>query len=564
MEYRQLATTFDAIADTTSTIEKTDLLAEVFLAASEEELPMVIGLVQGRIFAPWESTELGVSTELTKDAIARATGVSQDQLEAWWRESGDLGDAAAQAVAQRSQQTLDTTRLDVETVHSALTELSTYDGAGSQDRRVATVAGLVSSARPDEAKYLVRTILGTMRLGVGEGAVRDAIAAAFFDGSSEASTAVERGYEVTNDFRVVAETAASGGRAALAELEVALFRPIKPMLAHQADSLGTALDSFDEDGGRPLLEVKYDGMRAKIHKDGSDIRVFTRRLEDVTTQFPDVVAAIADNVAADTCIIEAEIVAYHPDSGAVRPFQELSRRIKRKYDIQELTAAIPVTVYAFDQLYSEGDPLLETPLAVRLSRLEKTIESAPPDLERAANLRPTTRGAAEAFYEDALAGGHEGIMVKNLDARYQPGARVGYMLKVKPTMDPLDLVVPRAKWSEGRKSDFLGRPYLACRNQETGDFLEVGRMHSGFTDAELETLTRKLEPLIQEVDGREVRLDPSVVLEVEYEEIQESPTYDSGYALRFPRFTRFRDDLEPTDCDTLDRVEALYAAQDGG
>lgn len=242
------------------------------------------------------------------------------------------------------------------------------------------------------------------------------------------------------------------------------------------------------------------------------------------------------------------------------PFQELSRRIKRKYDIPEMVESVPVTTYVFDSVLLAGDSLLETPLRDRLAALEAVFEPRPGRVERADFVRTDDVADAESFYEDSVAAGHEGAMVKNLDAPYRPGSRVGYQLKVKSTMEPLDLVVTRAKCSEGRKSDFLGRPYLACRDDE-GRFQEVGRMHTGFTDEQLEEFTDLVEPLILDVDGREADLRPEVVLEVEYEAIQESPTYDSGYAPRFPRLSRIRTDLGPEDVDSLARVEALYEEQ---
>lgn len=341
-------------------------------------------------------------------------------------------------------------------------------------------------------------------------------------------------------------------RAGLAELDVEVFRPVKLMLARKAEDLAAALESLADDDGEGLFEVKYDGMRAKLHRSDDTLRVFTRRSEDVTAPFPDVVEAVEAGVDAEAYVIEAEVVGQEPETGATVPFQELSRRIKRKHDIEAAAEAVPVTVYLFDLLYLDGRSRLDDPLRERLAALEDVFEPAEGQLERATNVR--------TGYEDALAAGHEGVMAKNLDAAYQPGSRVGYQLKVTSTMEPLDLVVTRAKWSEGRKSDFLGRPYLACRGSD-GSLLEVGRMHTGFTDAQLEAFTERVGPLIQSVDGREATLRPEVDLEVEYEEIQRSTTYDSGYALRFPRLKRIRDDLGPGDADTLDRVERLYDQQ---
>ncbi|WP_458204509.1 ATP-dependent DNA ligase [Haladaptatus sp. NG-SE-30] len=556
MEYGRLVAVYDRLDATSSTLEKTEILADTFEDAGEL-LPELTQLARGRLFASWETDDLGVSSSLTMQAIAGATGIDDEQIESWWRETGDLGDAAANAVENSLQTTLVSNTLDVRTVYDTLRGLAEYEGAGSQERRTTGIAGLLADADPNEARYVVRTIVGALRLGVGEGTIRDALAMAFLDDSEEAVRAVERAYEVTNDFRIVGETARDRGRDGLDDLEIELFRPVKVMLAQKAATVTDALEAIEQ----PLVEYKYDGMRAQIHVRSDDVRVFTRRLEDVTIQFPDVVGAVHEEITAENAIIEAEVVAYDPKTGSPIPFQDFSTRIKRKNDIEEMTTEYPVTVRVFDLLYHDGQSLVETPLTERIDRLERLIDHDGETVKRAENLRPASVDDAESFYHDALGAGQEGLVVKDANAAYQPGSRVGYMLKVKPTMEPLDLVVVGAKWSEGRKSDWLGRLRLACWDHEREKLREVGRMFSGLTDAELREITEKLEPLIQSVDGRTARLRPEVVIQVEYEEIQRSTTYDSGYALRFPRFGGFREDLEPEDADRFERVERLYQEQ---
>lgn len=556
MEYRSLVEIYGHLDETSSTLEKTNILADLFSDA-DSLLPELAQLARGRLFASWEPDDLGVSSSLTVRAVSDATGVDEAQLESWWRETGDLGDAATMAVENRVQTTLFSESLGVQTVYDTLRGLSEHTGEGSQKRRTDDIADLVSDADPNEARYIVRTIVGAMRLGVGEGTIRDAIATAFLDGSEEAIEAVERAYEVTNDFRVVAVTTRDRGITGLNDLTVELFRPVKAMLAQKSASIEDALGATE----RPLVEYKYDGMRTKIHVEGDEIQVFTRRLEDVTIQFPDVVTAVRESIDTKTAIIEAEVVAHNPETERPIPFQELSKRIKRKDNIEEMAEKYPTTVYVFDLLYEDGEPLVDTALAERIDRLEQIVGMETETLQRASNLREPSIEETESFYADALDAGQEGVMVKNLDAPYQPGSRVGYMLKVKPMMEPLDLVVVQAKWSEGRKSEWLGRLRLACWDDEHEQLREVGRMFSGLTDAELREITAKIEPLIESIDGRTAIIRPEVVIEVEYEEIQESTTYDSGYALRFPRFGGFRDDLGPKDADSFERVERLYEEQ---
>jgi len=568
MEYAALVARYDRLAATDSTDEKEAIVAEAFADAGDL-LPRLVTLVRGRLSPAHDRKELGVSSSLTTEAILKATGADEGALRERWRETGDLGDAAAWAVETGGQQTLFSESLTVERVHDRLRDLPTFEGAGSQDRRIDAIAGLIADADADEARYVVRTALGHLRVGVGEGTIRDAIAAAFLD-ADDAVERVERAYQVTNDFRVVAETARDEGATGLDDLDLELGRPIGSMLAEKAESLAAALADAAADG-RARCEYKYDGIRVQIHVDGDDVRVFTRRLEEITDGFPDVVRAVEAGVTAERALLDGELAAYDPetittDEREPLPFQRLSQRVKREDDVEATAREVPAVVHLFDCLY-DGETLVETPLEARLERLDAAFEQVAPAPEHGRAGLETARSTwagpddpepAQRLYRDALDEGHEGLMAKNPAADYQPGRRVGRLLKVKPTMEPLDLVVTRAKYSEGRRSGNLGRLYLGCYDPAADAFREVGRLSTGYTDEELADITERLEPLITSRDGRDVDLRPEVVLEVEYEEVQESPEYDSGYALRFPRFLGVREDLDPSGVDTLERVESLY------
>ncbi|MEF8814398.1 MAG: ATP-dependent DNA ligase [Halovenus sp.] len=579
MEYAALVDLYERLADTDSTNAKRDILAGAF-AAADEQLDRLVTLVRGRLDPAADRRELGVSSSLTLAAICKATGASEAAVRDQWRESGDLGDAAAWAVEHGGQQTLFSEPLTVERVHGTLRDLAGYEGPGSQSRRVDAIAGLLADGGPGEARYIVRTALGHLRVGVGEGTIRDAIAAAFLDGSDEAVDAVERAYQMTNNFRAVAETARDEGLPGLDRLDIELYRPVQVMLAEKADSLPVALADAAVDG-RARCEIKYDGIRVQIHV-GDEVRLFTRRLEDVTAQFPDVVRAVEAGVTADRVVLDGELVGYTPDTVAGErapvPFQQLSRRVKREADIEAMAREVPVVVHLFDCLTVEGETLLRDPLSTRRDRLADAYEPVPPEpsagraglegaraewvtVTESADGPEATPDAAERLYESALTEGHEGLVVKNPAAAYEPGRRVGRLLKVKPTMEPLDLAVSRAVYSEGRRSDMLGRLYLACYDPDADELREVGRLSTGYTDEELAALTDRLEDDIVSREGRAVDLHSDVVLEVEYEEIQASPEYDSGYALRFPRFLGVREDLDPADADTLSRIEQLYDSQ---
>ena len=572
MDYAALVDVYDRLAATDSNNDKRDILAAVFADAGEL-LPRLVTLVRGRLSPAYNRTELGVSSNLTLEAIRRATGAPETALRDRWQGTGDLGDTAVWAVENGGQQTLFSTPLTVERVHDKLRDIATYEGAGSQDRKIDALAGLLADADANEARYVVRTALGHMRVGVGEGTVRDAIAHAFLDGSTAAITVVERAFQVTTDFRVVAKTARDEGRIGLDSLDIDLFRPVQVMLAEKTESLTAGLADAAGDG-EGLCEYKYDGIRIQVHVRGNEVRLFTRRLEEVTEQFPDVVRGVREAVSAEMAVLDGELVGYTPDTVRTDdrepvPFQELSRRVKRESNIEAMAREIPAVVHLFDCL-TDGETLLDRPLSERLDRLRTAFEPVDPDpgavragVEHSRSVRAaaTDPGPAETLYRGALDAGHEGLMIKNLDATYQPGRRVGRLLKLKPTMEPLDLVVTRATYSEGRRSEWLGRLYLGCYDPSVDSFSEVGRLSTGYTDDELAALTDRLEGLVTARDGRDVDLRPAVVVEVEYEEIQPSPEYDSGYALRFPRFLGVREDLDPTAADTLDRLTDLYRSQ---
>ncbi len=584
MEYAALVDVYDRLSATDATSEKRAILAET-LATAGDTVDRLVVLVRGRLGPAHDRPELGVSSSLALDAVCQATGAPEASVRERWRETGDLGSAAAWAVDNGGQQTLFSEPLTVERVHDRLREVATFAGAGSRSRRVDAVAGLVADADAGEARYVVRTVLGHVRVGVGEGLLRDAVADAFLDGSEAAVAAVERAYQVTSDYPLVAGRARDAGLDGVRALDVSLGCPVRAMLAEKAESLTAGLASAAGDDGRVRCEYKYDGVRVQVHVDDTgEVRVFTRRLEDVTPQFPDVVRGVGTAVDGPA-ILDGELVGYTPSTvgDAARepvPFQELSTRVKRESDVERVAAEVPVVVHLFDCLY-DGASLLDAPLAERLTRLAAACDPVAPrsspdaaaateppaagvELAASTPATPDDPGPAARLYREALDAGHEGLVLKDPGAPYTPGRRVGRLLKLKPTMAPLDLVVTRAQYSEGRRSGLLGRLYLACRDDRPktdGAFREVGRLSTGYTDEELASLTDRLEELVVARDGRAVDLRPAVVLAVEYEEIQRSDAYDSGYALRFPRFREVRDDLAPADADALARVERLYEDQ---
>ncbi|WP_121821276.1 ATP-dependent DNA ligase LigA [Halostella salina] len=561
MEFEEFADRAAAIEAETADLEIVDRLTDL-LRAADDDLPTVARFVQGRVFPAWDSTTLDIGPNYCYEAIARAAGqnVSADDVEDRLADRGEIGEVAAsyEFGGQRGLGAFaggaGDDGLTVGEVADELATLAATEGEGSQDAKIDLLFGLFNRCSPDEARYLARIVLSEMRIGVGEGAVRDATAEAF----DVPVDAVERALQVSNDYGEVAAVARDEGVEGLDAMRLEVGRPVQSMLA-QTGTVSGALDDWDA----AAVEWKYDGARVALHHDpAGDTRVFSRNMEDVTDALPEVVEFAAERID-DPVILDGEVVAVD-DDGDPLPFQEVLRRFRRKHDVAAAREEVAVRPVFFDCLHHAGDDLLDAPLSERHERLEAVL----PDGEGLSTLwisdDPDEIAAIEA---DSLDAGHEGIMLKNPDSPYSPGRRGKHWRKRKPDVETLDLVVTGAEWGEGRRANHLGTFLLSARagdasGQESGDGYEtLGKVATGITDEELADLTDLLEPHILAEDGQEVEIDPAVVFEVGYEEIQKSPTYSSGYALRFPRFLAVRDDVDPDDADTLERVERLADEQ---
>jgi len=549
MEFGELAGRFAEIEATSADLEIRDAVAELLCEASE--LSTVVRFCLGRVFPAHDSRTLDVGPQLCYEAIARAAGrnVSAADVEGRLAESGDVGDVAASYDLGKQQgigafAAGGSDPLTVREVEATLRELAAASGAGSQDTKLDLLFGLFTRCDPNEARYLARLVLSEMRIGVGEGAVRDAIAVVF----DVRGASVERALQVSNDYGLVAERARDGGEAALGEMHLEVGRPVQAMLAQT----GTVTDALD-DWGEAAVEWKFDGARVQVHYDGADLRLFSRNMADVTGALPEVVEALAEALEAPA-ILDGEVVAVDED-GNPRPFQAILRRFRRKHDVETVREEVRVRFHAFDCLHADGQDLLERPLIERHDRLAGLLDGSglASDLWRGGD--PDRIAEVEA---EALAAGHEGIMLKNPASAYTPGKRGQNWLKRKPDVETLDCVVTGAEWGEGRRASLLGTFEIAVRSDDCG-YEPVGKVATGITDEQLEELTALLEPHVRAEEGTAVDIEPAVVFEVGYEEIQPSPTYASGYALRFPRFLGVRDDKSPDDADSVGRIERLVS-----
>ncbi|MFB6308515.1 MAG: ATP-dependent DNA ligase LigA [Haloarculaceae archaeon] len=545
-------------ADTAITGHVTDLFA-----AAGEELPVLARFVQGRIVPAHDSRTVDVGPRLCYEALARAAGrnVDADDVEDRVADLGDVGAAAASfdLGGQRGLSAFgDGGRdpLTVTEVHDELLRLAAAEGSGSRETKLDTLFGLFNRADSDEARYLARLVLSEMRIGVGEGTVRDAIAAAF----DVPADAVERALQVSNDYGRVAVVAREEGAEGLDGMELVVGRPVQAMLA-QTGTVAGALD----DWGEAAVEWKYDGARVQVHYDGESVRLFSRNMEDVTDPLPEIVETVEQRLDSPA-ILDGEVVAV-TEAGDPLPFQEVLRRFRRKHDVARAREDVAVRLHAFDCLHAEGEDLLDAPLVERHERLRGVFEDDDTDDTGEDSETPlvsrllVSDDADEIadFESEALAAGHEGVMLKNPESAYTPGRRGRNWRKRKPDVETLDLVVTGAEWGEGRRATFLGTFELSVR--EGDEYLPIGKVATGITDEQLADLTDLLEPHVLGEDGQDVEIDPAVVFEVGYEEIQTSPTYASGYALRFPRFLGVREDKAPGDADTLERVERLASEE---
>jgi DNA ligase-1 len=584
MYYSRLADAYEELEKTPAKLKKSGIIAKLLKETEARDMEMAVLLLQGRVFPIWSEKELGIANLLMIKAISSAIGFPAQKVEERFKRTGDLGLVVEEFARNKRQSTLFRRRLTVEKVFGNLQKIAGVEGKGSQDRKFGLVSEIIGSAEAKEAKYIVRTVLGELRIGVAEGIVRDAIAEAFFNDSErkEATKAIEWAWFLTGDYGEVAAIAKDKGLAGLKKVKLEIGKPIQVLLAEKSPSLQEALDSFDE----CAIEVKYDGARVQIHRKGERIWLYTRRLENITRQFPDLVELVRKHVKGSEFIIEGEILAIDPKSHSPMTFQTLSQRIHRKYDIEDIARQIPIQANLFDVIYLDGKAFFETQFRERRKALESIISEVPGRFQLAEELITRDLQKVEKFYRKALESNQEGVMVKNLKALYQPGRRVaGGWLKVKPTMENLDLAIVGAMWGTGKRAGWMGSFALGCRDEKTGKFLECGMMGTGLKEKEGDksrlqagrgkdaedagtkegvtfvNLTKMLKPYIESEKASSIKIRPKVVVEVAYEEIQKSPNYESGFALRFPRILRIRFDKGIGQADTLERLRRLYDQQ---
>jgi DNA ligase-1 len=579
MEFNTLASAYNSLESTSKRLLKTKIVSDLLKGAKDDDLKYLILLLQGKVFSIQDKQDLGIASRLVIKAMSSVFGLSSKQIENLWKKEGDLGIVASNLASSKKQGVLFSEDLFVRDVFEGFRKLALLEGQGSVDLKIKTLSRLLSLSSSLEAKFVVRLALQDLRVGVAEGTLRDAIAWAFlneaepnyFDETqsinpvnreayNDAISALQSVIDKTNDFEIAALTAKKG-LSELKKVKLVVGKPLKVMLAQKVNS---AEDAFKSVGSPAAVEYKYDGFRMQIHKKEGVIKIFTRRLDDVTLQFPEVKAFVDENIKAKSFIVDSEAVGFNPETYKYTSFQHISQRIKRKHNISDLAKKLPIELNVFDLIYLDGVELLDEPFRKRRKLLEQILVEVPKKIVLTKLLETSSVVDANKFFDEAVALGNEGVMFKNFDGVYKPGARVGSMVKLKFSMDALDLVIVGAEWGEGKRSGWLTSFTVACRSDS--GFLEMGNVGTGLKEKmdeglSFEELTNLLKPLIIEEKGRMVKVKPEVVVSILFDEIQKSPSYAAGFALRFPRFVTLREDREPEDIISVDEVEEIYYEQ---
>ncbi|MET1102308.1 MAG: ATP-dependent DNA ligase [Pyrodictiaceae archaeon] len=590
MPFRLVVDTFEKLERVTARTQMLLYLVELFKKTPPDSIDKVVYLLQGKLWPDWRGLpELGVGEKLLVKAASIALQVSERKVEELAKRLGDIGLAIERLKAEKAggggrgllafipQQAQ--REISLEHVYEVLTKIALATGEGSRDVKLKLLAGLLMDASPKEAKYIARFVEGRLRLGVGDATIMEALAVVY-GGSAAMRPIIERAYNLRADLGEIARIVARNGIEAVKNVKPEVGVPVRPMLAERLNDPAEILRKL---GGRALVEYKYDGERAQIHKSGDKIVIFSRRLENITHAYPDVVEMARELVRAKEAIIEGEIVAVNPDTGELQPFQILMHR-RRKHDVREVMKEIPVAVFLFEAIYVDGDDLTRKPLPERRKRLEEIIVQD----ERwrlAESIITDDVSTLESFFLKAIEEGAEGIMAKAIHDKsfYQAGARGWLWIKYKrdyksEMADTVDLVVIGAFYGKGRRGGKLGTLLMAAYDPETDTFKSVCKVGSGFTDEDLDKMYDILGPYIRNTKPPRVEselkpdvwVEPALVAEVIGAELTLSPIHTccygwakpgAGISIRFPRFIRWRPDKSPEDATTTKELYEMYKRQ---
>ena len=577
MDYSIVAQAYEDMEKTRKRLELLEILSELFRNTPRDVIERVIYLTQGKIKPDFYGIELGMSDKLVIKVLEKSTSMSKDRIMEEYKRTGDLGEVTKISLSNKVQTTLVRDRLTVERVYQTFEEIASTAGHGSVDMKVAHLAGLLSDCTPIEGKYIIRTLMGILRLGIADYTVLDALSVAYTNDKANRKF-LERAYNISSDLGKVAKLVADNGLKGLEGIDIVVGNPIRPMLAERLSSSQEIIKKVD---GKISLEYKLDGERLQIHVNNKQTEIFSRKLENITNHYPDV-CAIMKELEVENMILEAEAVAIDKESGSYLPFQELMHR-RRKYKIEQAVKNYPISVNIFDIIYLDNQDLTNSSYEKRRKILIKIIEKNK-KLKIIKNKITQDANEIDDFLEQALEEGCEGLVIKDIQGNYRAGAREYLWIKLKreytsEMSDTLDLVIIGAMYGKGKRANKYGALLLAVYDKRQDVFRSFCKVGTGFSDEQLQTIYEILQKNI--IENKHVRVDskmdmdvwfePEIVLEVSGSEITISPIHTSnkneirknfGLALRFPIFTgRIRDDKKPQDITTTVEIMNEYEKQ---
>ncbi len=582
--FSAVAKHLEKLEGTQARLKMIEILEDLFEETPPSQIDKICYLVLGEIDASYKHKKLGLGEKLVERAIGRAFSLTTDEVEDMFKEEGDLG-LVAEIASKKSSGGLEaftdeeTSNYTLNQVHSGLIKIAECEGSGSQERKLKTLSGLLSNSTEKGVRYITRIALGKLRLGIGDMTILDALAETF-TGSKENRPPIEHAYNISSDVGLVAKKVAKKGLDGLDEIDLKIGRPIRMMLAQRLKKLSEIKEKMG--GGEFAAEEKYDGERMQVHKDGGEVKLFSRRLDDITDQYPDVVEYVKENVVSEKAIIEGEAVAI--EDGELKSFQRLMRR-KRKYDIEEFVEKIPVKLFLFDLLYVDNESYLKKSYPNRRHKLEEIIDESS-NLTLSGRIVTDNLDKIDDFFEKSINRGSEGIIAKSCseDSIYRAGAREWLWIKWKKDYttelsDTLDLTIVGAFAGKGRRSGMYGALLCAAYNKEKDVFETVCKVGTGFSDEVLEKLPNKLEEY--EINHKPARVvseieptqwfQPNKVLEIQGAELTKSPVHsagrdeineDKGIAIRFPRFVNFREDKSAEESTSVNELIEMYNRQE--
>jgi len=577
--FSELTESFQAMSDTRKRLELTDILRQLFLKAGDD-LPELAYLLQGKVMPDYYGIEMGIADKLIIKALSHVSGLTEDEIQEDYTKTGDLGQVAYNVTEKKTQKALFSTAMTVDYVYQALTKIARISGSGSIRVKSDIYTDLILNGTPSDAMYITRIVSGKLRLGVSDATILDALALAFMD--PEKKEIATTAYNFHPDLGYIADLLRKGKIEDLEKMGPMPMIPMKVMLAERLPDIGEILTKMD---GTAALEYKYDGMRTQIHKNGKEIKIFSRGSEETTGQFPDIVKNALNTFKDDSLILDGEAVPFNPETGDLYPFQVVSQRRGRKYDLDQMSDDIPIVVFLFDILYKNGEALHNLPYLQRRKILEETFEPNS-SFKLASSLVTSDREEAEKFIEESISSGCEGVVAKNISDKsvYRAGARGWLWIKYKRDYeanlgDSLDLVVIGAFAGHGRRKGTYGALLMASYNNETGIYQSVCKLGTGFTDEVLFNLpkmfagyTVKEKPVnVESGMTPDIWILPNFVMEIVGSEITLSPIHSTafglikektGLAIRFPRFTgKWRNDKKPEDATTVSEIINMYKNQ---